>query len=302
MIYFIYIYGHRWTLCAEEYCAKNPYMAAWFGTGKILPISRGAGKNQELLTNFGEKLNVGDWVHIFPEGRIWQDNSSPSRDFMGCLFSPSGRLAPPLTKLGPLKWGTAKIIADAEECPVIIPIYHFGMEEILPQNKLNKVISWIPRTGCHIFIKVGDPIKVDDLIQTYKEKMAMAEKIARENGTYNTQEWTKYKLSEENQLHVKLTSKLQLALLKLEAELLALRQQQEENFTHQSYFVKAKNRLSYLHDAAQSKAREKADRAKAKANLIHQHISFAKSIAKDRYGFILSPAFLLLFHLHTLVQ
>ncbi len=257
-------------------------MAAWFGAGKILPVARGEGKDQPLMLNFGDKLNVGDWVHIFPEGRIWQDHSSPSRDNNGSLFSPSGRKAPPMTKLGPLKWGTAKIIADADVTPVILPIYHFGMEDIFPQDSNNKLISAIPRPGKKIYVKVGDPVNVDDLLSSHRAALSRGRDHLGKGGAVDEEQWAKFVAAEENALHVAITGRVQLSLLKLEAELLELRDATEEGFEHKSYFAQSRDRLRYLRDAVLGEVHAKAVKKEHRINLVHQHVKLAKDIAKER--------------------
>ena len=50
------------------------------------------------------KLKQGEWIHIFPEGKVNQ-----------------------VGKLLPLRWGVGKLIDSCSPPPVVIPIYHHGM-------------------------------------------------------------------------------------------------------------------------------------------------------------------------------
>lgn len=61
----------------------------FFASGKTLPIVRGAGVHQHVLKVAASATARGDWVHVFPEGRI---------NFSG--------------KMGPFKWGVGKLVCD----------------------------------------------------------------------------------------------------------------------------------------------------------------------------------------------
>jgi 1-acyl-sn-glycerol-3-phosphate acyltransferase len=59
----------RWGICTEEICFSNPYVGAFLGGGKALPIQRGGSMHQKGIATMQLRLNDGDWVHVFPEGR-----------------------------------------------------------------------------------------------------------------------------------------------------------------------------------------------------------------------------------------
>ena len=40
----------RWTLCASDRCFKNPVTSAFFQSVKVLPVSRGDGIYQKVIT------------------------------------------------------------------------------------------------------------------------------------------------------------------------------------------------------------------------------------------------------------
>jgi monolysocardiolipin acyltransferase len=50
-----------------------------------------------------EYLDEGDWLHIFPEGRV-NDKNEYIR----------------------LKWGIGRLILDAKVPPIVLPFYHMG--------------------------------------------------------------------------------------------------------------------------------------------------------------------------------
>ncbi|KAK6911590.1 Phospholipid/glycerol acyltransferase [Dillenia turbinata] len=127
----------RWTLCATDRCFKNSVTSAFFRCVKVLPVSRGDGIYQKGLDLAISKLNRGGWVHIFPEG-------TRSRD--------GGRT------MGSAKRGVGRLILDANATPIVIPIVHTGMEEIMP------IGSSLPRISKTVTVLVGDPIYLDDLV------------------------------------------------------------------------------------------------------------------------------------------
>lgn len=62
----------RWGICTEEICFSSPGLASFFAMGKALPVQRGGSIHQKGIATLQDKLNRGDWVHVFPEGRVWQ--------------------------------------------------------------------------------------------------------------------------------------------------------------------------------------------------------------------------------------
>ena len=94
----------RYALCAEDMCFKNIFSSEFFKLMKALPIKRGGGIEQKGMNIVIEKLNEGEWIHMFPEGKISQNG-----------------------KMNQIKKGTSKLILETN--PTVIPIYHEGMEE-----------------------------------------------------------------------------------------------------------------------------------------------------------------------------
>lgn len=87
----------------------------------------------------GPRLARGEWMHIFPEGRV---------GYTGMLL--------------PLRWGVGKIICDAVaagdgSAPEVLPLYHSGMGEVMPRH------AWIPRVGKTVEVVVGEPLDLSDL-------------------------------------------------------------------------------------------------------------------------------------------
>lgn len=100
----------RWVASDALNFFGTPLKGLLFSAGKCVPIVRGAGPDQLGMNFLAERLRLGDWVHVFPEG-------GRSRD-------PAGRLR------SPLKSGLAHLVEASR--PLLLPFYHRGMREVLP--------------------------------------------------------------------------------------------------------------------------------------------------------------------------
>ncbi|CAM9402857.1 unnamed protein product [Scytosiphon promiscuus] len=161
----------RWTICAQEICFKWTAAGTGFGSGKVLPIARGNGIDQRLLLNFYRRLLSGEWCHIFPaEGHCEQDGSLGGR--------PAGLSR---DKHGRLKWGVGKMIAHAPVTPVVIPIFHTGMAQLIPLNPFTrKILHAVPRVGnTHSFRRNGhSDVHFDDLLEDHEARHGPLRKLA----------------------------------------------------------------------------------------------------------------------------
>ena len=127
---------YRWTLAAHEICFSRDSHSKFFGLGRSIPIIRGNGVFQKGLTYSIKKLNQGEWVHVFPEGKI--------------IFDPKSWIR--------LRWGVGRMIYESEKTPVVVPIIHVGMDKVLPSEKK----PFIPRIGNRVAVVVGNPIDVSE--------------------------------------------------------------------------------------------------------------------------------------------
>lgn len=153
---------NRVSVCAQDYCF-NPKLPlaihAFEGAGKTLPLWRGGGINQQLLHDFSRHVAAGEWIHVFPEGGIWQTNEL------------GGRMNGREKLIGKLKWGVGKLIAHSPTPVIVIPFFHVGTETIIPQHPVTKVIeSPIPRPGHKVRVKFGSEIDFSDLIHDHEAK------------------------------------------------------------------------------------------------------------------------------------
>ena len=135
-----------------------------------MPINRNGGVFQMSLNDFSKRGMLGDWIHMFPEGRTYQDQLKCCRDAQGRRYRKSGRTAPPGRDLGPLKWGVGKVISDIilsgdskawsfdgrinNGKLIVLPYYHLNMEKILPEDENLKVISMKPAKGVDVYCMV----------------------------------------------------------------------------------------------------------------------------------------------------
>ena len=137
----------RWTLCANDICHQNRLLSDFFLAGKTLPIVRGGGQDQAIMQLMREQLRThGDWLHLFPEGRVRQDG-----------------------QMNKLKSGLAHLlcgIADAN--PVVLPFHHRGMENVL------RVKTVMPHVGNKIHVIVGQPIEMADLLRRCRKVSGLA--------------------------------------------------------------------------------------------------------------------------------
>lgn len=104
-----------------------------FSAGQCVPVVRGAGMAQPGMRFLADRLEAGDWVHLFPEGGRTRD--------------PDGLLRTPL------KNGMALMIRETR--PVVLPFYHRGMHRVLP------IGSFVPRVGKKISVTVGETHDAD---------------------------------------------------------------------------------------------------------------------------------------------
>lgn len=164
----------------------------------MIPLDRSGSIDQPLFKRFHEKLEAGSWCHIFAEGKVRQ----------------SWRFHDNEPILGDFKVGVGKLIAHSKRCPIVIPMYHKGMDKVLPEvvlkdkksKKPSKPISYIPRIGNSVEVYFGPPLDFTDTIKDFKEK----------NPNFSTESWTT--TADGLQLYSQIACKVRLAVLKLEAE------------------------------------------------------------------------------------
>lgn len=132
--------GVRWTLCTDEICAKNKLREDFFLCGKALAIKRGGGLDQPVLHTAVELVKRGDWLHLFPEGRVSRDG-----------------------ELSRMRRGFAKLLCDIEnsggQTPLVVPFWHSGMAVVKPYGEYSIGV------GKRVHVTVGEPIDFSDLVK-----------------------------------------------------------------------------------------------------------------------------------------
>lgn len=127
----------RWALAAHNICFTNRVFSWFFARGKCIPVVRGAGVYQKAVDFSIQQLNQGQWVHIFPEGRVNETN-----EFIR------------------FKWGVGRIIAESNFMPIVIPLWHVGMDKVLPN-----VHPYRFKMGNKVVLNFGKPIDLREVIQ-----------------------------------------------------------------------------------------------------------------------------------------
>ena len=135
----------RWVVSAHNICFTNRVHASFFAHGKSIPVVRGDGVRQPGMEFCLSRLREGQWVHVYPEGKV---NTSPSS-----------------TALLPLRWGVGRMAEEAYPAVVVLPMYHLGMSEVLPSRK-----PYFPRAGRRVTVCVGEPLPVGHLLQRMRQE------------------------------------------------------------------------------------------------------------------------------------
>ncbi|XP_052286081.1 tafazzin-like isoform X1 [Dreissena polymorpha] len=137
----------RWVPAAKEICFYSRATTLFFTLGQCIPVVRGDGVYQEGMDQILDKVNTGQWVHMFPEGLV-----NVTKERMR------------------LKWGVGRIIAEADVTPIVLPFYHLGLDTILPIQPPH----W-PRLGKIVTIVIGEPIDYTEEVTRMKTQMSKEE-------------------------------------------------------------------------------------------------------------------------------
>ncbi|KAI0740387.1 acyltransferase-domain-containing protein [Earliella scabrosa] len=141
----------RWTLGASDIMFTNPVFSTFFRYGQVIETFRGNGIFQPAIDTAIEKLNRGEWIHLFGEGKVNPDSGNKESPNAGRLLR--------------FKWGVGRIIMEAEKAPVIIPMWLTGFDKLMPEGRPFPY-KFLPRPGAALSVTFGKPVPAQDIQDT----------------------------------------------------------------------------------------------------------------------------------------
>lgn len=118
-----------------EVASLRSVFSKLFTQGQVIPTDRGRGIFQPALDTAISKLNMGHWVHLFPEGYVNLSRQMVLRRF---------------------KWGLSRLLLEAEKRPRVIPIWIEGFDQIMPDPR--NFPKFLPRPFAKLHVHFGEPI------------------------------------------------------------------------------------------------------------------------------------------------
>jgi len=97
-------------------------------------------------------VNNGEWLHIFPEGKIHPDKNSRINNF---------------------KWGIGRFIMESKKCPIIVPIYIYDFDKVIFVKKpfVNFKEKYV--------ISYGNPVNIEPLFNKWDEIRNNTKQLAK---------------------------------------------------------------------------------------------------------------------------
>ncbi|KAL5966653.1 hypothetical protein TSMEX_005618 [Taenia solium] len=152
----------RWTLAAVDICFVNKLYSVFFASGKGIPVWRrvrdpetgnillpGLGVCQPSMEFCLDLLNAGHWIHLFSQGRVILPHERNNETNIR------------------LRWGVGRLLAEASVDPVVLPIWHCGIDEMSPCKEpyVRHTLSRLLGPRISVTALVGAPFEVGDLVR-----------------------------------------------------------------------------------------------------------------------------------------
>lgn len=80
------------------------------------------------------------------------------------------------------KWGIGRLVAESKNMPIVIPMWHVGMDKVLPN-----VLPYRLKTGNYVVVNFGNPINLDQILKN-AQNMKADEETTRKMITNKIQE------------------------------------------------------------------------------------------------------------------
>ncbi|CAH1267810.1 TAZ [Branchiostoma lanceolatum] len=147
----------------------NPIEHLWDQLGRAV---RARVTERTMLADLG-RLLVEEWDAI-PQHRIARLVTSMRRRCRAVVTARgwATRKVNMTQEMIRLKWGVGRLIEECQQTPVVIPIWHVGMDTVLPNVK-----PYIPRSGKRVTVLVGQPFQLHSILtQLRKDQKSPMEK------------------------------------------------------------------------------------------------------------------------------
>eukprot|EP00833_Pecoramyces_ruminatium_P003975 jgi/Orpsp1_1/1178007/evm.model.c7180000063709.1 len=142
----------RYTIGAKELCSGKGIINDFFNAARIITVIRGNGVYQKELDKAVDIVHNGEWLHIFPEGKIHPDNNSRINEF---------------------KWGVGRFIMECKKLPIVIPIYIYDLDNVFFVDKpfVNLREKYI--------VTYGNPIDIKPLFKGWEKIRNDAKELSK---------------------------------------------------------------------------------------------------------------------------
>ncbi|PYI34267.1 hypothetical protein BP00DRAFT_433905 [Aspergillus indologenus CBS 114.80] len=112
-----------------------------------LPMAFTTDGHDSHLSPSSFACNSYSWFHIFPEGMIHQAPNKTMRYF---------------------KWGVARLILEASECPDVVPIWLEGLDQVMHESR--EFPRFLPRVGKEVSITFGKKVDTEAVFGESRRK------------------------------------------------------------------------------------------------------------------------------------